>query len=145
MASTQDHINQIRNFNRFYTSVIGLLDKHIYQSAYSLSEARILFEISKRRSRTARQIKEIIKMDEGYLSRIVEKFASAGIIKKSQSEQDARVYNLSLTNKGRKILKNLNDASDHEVATLVSGVAKKDIEILVKHMEAIVTILSRTQ
>jgi len=143
MALSQTHINQIRNFNRFYTSIIGLLDKHIYQSPYSLSEARILFEINKLGNCTARQIKETIKMDEGYLSRIVEKFGSAGIIMKSQSEQDARVYNLSLTNKGRKIFKKLNDASDHEVAKLVSEVDTKDIDILVKHMEAIVTIVSK--
>lgn len=143
MALTQKHINQIRNFNRFYTSIIGVLDQHMYQTPYSLSEARILFEINERSICTARQIKETIKMDEGYLSRIIEKFVNSRLIKKKQSEKDARVYNLSLTTKGRKIFSKLNAASDREVTKLTKGVSSKDLDTLIKNMEHIMITLSK--
>lgn len=36
---------EIRIFNRWYTDLIGLLNKHLLDSEYSLAEARLLFEI----------------------------------------------------------------------------------------------------
>ena len=82
MAEKQDPVAEIRSFNRFYTNIIGLLDKHILESPYSLSEVRILFEINNIGPCSAREIKNIINMDEGYLSRIVEKFVRQKILKK---------------------------------------------------------------
>ncbi len=137
------YITQIRSFNRFYTSIIGLLEKHILESPYSLSEVRILFEIDSRSVCTARQIKESIKMDEGYLSRLVEKFVADRLVMKKRSRKDARVYDLSLTPKGKRIFGKLNNASDNEVKNLVSGISQRDLHSLVGHMKSIKRILSR--
>lgn len=137
------YITQIRSFNRFYTSIIGLLEKHILESSYSLSEVRILFEINSRSVCTARQIKESIKMDEGYLSRLVEKFVADRLVTKKRSRKDARVYDLSLTPKGKRIFGKLNAASDNEVRNLVSGISLRDLQSLVGHMKGIERILSR--
>ncbi|WP_244439993.1 hypothetical protein [Mesorhizobium metallidurans] len=41
-------IADIRRFNRFYTSWTGLLDETLTQSAYTLTEARVLFELGNR-------------------------------------------------------------------------------------------------
>jgi DNA-binding MarR family transcriptional regulator len=143
MPLIKDNIAQIRNFNRFYTSIVGLLEKHILESPYSLSEVRILFEISSRNVCTARQIKESIKMDEGYLSRLIEKFVAGGIIKKRRSRKDARVYDLSLSAKGKRIFANLNTSSDNEVRNLVMGIKGRDLQSLVNNMNNIRRILSR--
>jgi DNA-binding MarR family transcriptional regulator len=142
MSSTQ-YITQIRSFNRFYTSIIGLLEKHILESQYSLSEVRILFEINARKVCTARQIKESIKMDEGYLSRLVEKFVANGMIRKHRSRKDARVFDLSLSPKGKRIFGKLNTASDDEVRNLVTGIRARDLRLLVGHMNGIKRILAR--
>jgi DNA-binding MarR family transcriptional regulator len=137
------YITQIRSFNRFYTSIIGLLEKHILESRYSLSEVRILFEINSMNVCTASQIKESIKMDEGYLSRLVEKFVADRLVMKKRSRKDARVYDLSLTTKGKRIFAKLNNASNNEVRKLVSGISQRDLHALVVHMKGIEQILSR--
>jgi DNA-binding MarR family transcriptional regulator len=133
------YITQIRSFNRFYT----LLEKHILESRYSLSEVRILFEINSMNVCTASQIKESIKMDEGYLSRLVEKFVADRLVMKKRSRKDARVYDLSLTTKGKRIFAKLNNASNNEVRKLVSGISQRDLHALVVHMKGIEQILSR--
>ncbi len=38
-------IDDIRRFNRFYATVIGMLDSKISNTEYSITEARVLFEI----------------------------------------------------------------------------------------------------
>jgi DNA-binding MarR family transcriptional regulator len=145
MAEKQDPVAEIRSFNRFYTNIIGILDKHILESPFSLSEARIMFEIHKSGSCTARKIKNIINMDEGYLSRIIEKFVSNGIIKKNRSKDDARVFNLSLTAKGRNIFTRLNDVSENEIKHMIQLISQREVNDLVKNMQNIRRILSKAE
>ncbi|MER9598561.1 hypothetical protein [Mesorhizobium sp. M0244] len=45
-------VTEIRGFNRYYTCLIGLLDETLTHSAYTLGEARLLFELG-HRSRAA--------------------------------------------------------------------------------------------
>lgn len=73
-----DIITEIRGFNRFYTSILGLLDQHILDSGYSLTEARVLFEISKTECCTANQLCSILDIDRSYMSRIIRKFEEKG-------------------------------------------------------------------
>ncbi len=82
-------------------------------------------------------------MDEGYLSRLVEKFVADRLVMKKRSRKDARVYDLSLTPKGKRIFGKLNNASDNEVKNLVSGISQRDLHSLVGHMKSIKRILSR--
>ncbi|HXL56601.1 MAG TPA: helix-turn-helix domain-containing protein, partial [Chitinophagaceae bacterium] len=100
MTTREKIIGEIRAFNRFYTNIIGVLVNHILNTDYSLTEARILFEIYNNDNCTARTIKNIIKIDEGYLSRIIDKLVKQKLIKKQQSKLDGRVYILILTSFG---------------------------------------------
>jgi DNA-binding MarR family transcriptional regulator len=102
-----------------------------------------MFEIHKSGSCTARKIKNIINMDEGYLSRIIEKFVSNGIIKKTRSKDDARVFNLSLTAKGRNIFTRLNDVSENEIKHMIQPISQREVNDLVKNMQNIRRILSK--
>jgi len=140
----EEAIACIRDFNRFYTNVVGLLDKHILKSAYSLSEARILFEINQRGQCTARQIKENLSMDEGYLSRIINKFVTTRLVEKKRSATDRRAFFLSLTDKGRGEFGKLNQASHEEIATLVTQLTAEELQLLVTQMKSIKTLLSKS-
>jgi DNA-binding MarR family transcriptional regulator len=143
MVEKQDPVAEIRSFNRFYTNIIGILDRHILESPFSLSEARIMFEIHKTGSCTAREIKNTINMDEGYLSRIIEKFVSNKIIKKTRSKGDARVFNLSLTVKGSNIFTKLNAVSENEIRHMIQPISRREVKDLVRNMQNIRKILSK--
>jgi len=71
MDDQLDAINEIRSFNRFYTNVLGLLNQHILDSDYSLTEVRVLHEISKTKHCTANTLVNQLEIDRSYMSRII--------------------------------------------------------------------------
>ena len=75
-----DVITEIRGFNRFYTNILGLLDQHIIDSGYSLTEARIIFEIGKTDTCTANQLCSILDIDRSYMSKIINKFEKQQLV-----------------------------------------------------------------
>lgn len=140
---TENHIHQIRAFNRFYTDLIGLLDKHLLNSEYSLAEARILFEIFMAGQLSASDIIYKLSIDKGYLSRIVKKFEKQDLITRKPSDDDARVSLLSLTDTGLEVFHQLNAASEQQVSALIASMPVNKLDELVGHMKAIARLLGR--
>src|SRR5438445_432480 len=98
----QKKVTAIRAFNRFYTNIIGLLDRHLLHSTFSLPEARVLYELYYREGLLAGDIVSALKMDKSYLSRMLDQFSRKKLITRSRSATDARAVLISLTAKGRK-------------------------------------------
>jgi DNA-binding MarR family transcriptional regulator len=141
MKDTKTAVQEIRAFNRFYTDIIGLLDAHLLNSAYSLSEVRTMYEIYTGKSVQASQIMTAMHIDKSYLSRILKKLTQEGLISKTPSEEDARASLISLTEEGMKVFKTLNKASDEQIDELISNLSPRKQEQLVNHMKAIQDIL----
>lgn len=83
-------IEAVRRFNRFYTRQIGVLEEGHLQTPYSLTEARIIYEMAHREQTTAAELATELKLDAGYLSRILREFGKQGLIDKQPSETDGR-------------------------------------------------------
>jgi len=143
MGNKEQHIAAIREFNRFYTNIIGIVNQHYLQSALSLSEVRVLYEINYNKACTAKSIKELLQIDEGYLSRILERFAKKGIVKKLQSPDDGRAWLLSLTAKGRKLFAGLENDADNAVSKIITGLSVADLEEITGMMTSIRRLLSK--
>ena len=98
-----DHeIAAVRTFNRFYTGRLGLLDQRLLRSPFSLSEARVLYELASRDNPAAKDIGIELGLDPGYLSRIVQNFDDSGLITRRPLPTDRRQFQLTLTAKGRR-------------------------------------------
>jgi DNA-binding MarR family transcriptional regulator len=143
MTSNQEFIEKIRSFNRFYTNIIGLLDQHYLETPYSLTESRILYEISHTSACSAKKIRQIIAIDEGYLSRIIHKFEQQGLVKKTASPQDKRLHIILLTEKGQLEFARLDDNSNQLTAQLIEKLSEKEREELTHMMTGIHTLLDR--
>jgi DNA-binding MarR family transcriptional regulator len=128
-------IQDIREFNRFYTRLIGLLDGHLLDSEFSLAEARILYEIYAGKQISATQIVSTLSMDKGYVSRILKKFEKRGLVIKENFSTDARVSLLALSEKGLKVFHTLNRASNDQVDALITPLAIARQKELVMHMQ----------
>lgn len=143
MIKKEQAVSAVREFNRFYTNIIGVVNRHVYESPYSLSEVRVLYEISHSPACTAKSIKNTLQIDEGYLSRIIDKFVKQKLVKKVQSPQDGRVYVLTLTAKGDALFSKLNDASEQSVESLLEPLSEQELQELVIMMDGIRRILSK--
>lgn len=136
-----DQINDIRAFNRFYTGQIGLLEEHFNDSPLSLPEARVLYEIDARGHTTAGDLSRALRMDRGYLSRILRKFADAGLTAMTPHLTDRRSNNLALTSDGDIIVQRLNETFSDAVVKLVHPLTDSQRQELVSAMRTIRTLL----
>ncbi len=145
MAQTPESIAKIRSFNRFYTNLIGLLEQRFLNTPYSLTESRVLYEISHMEECTAKKIRENIVIDEGYLSRIIDKFIRQGLVKKSPAPQDKRLHIIVLTEKGRREFQKLNENSNQSISQLIEKLSRQETAELVGMMERIQELLQPPQ
>ena len=115
----REAIGQVRRFNRFYTGQIGVVSEHLLRSDYSLAEARVLYELAHRERPTASEVADGLRLDRGYLSRILRRFQNEGLLARTKSGDDARARFLALTPKGRRTMAALEARSDEEVSALL--------------------------
>lgn len=137
----QDHISSIRDFNRFYTNVIGLLDNHVYDSEFTLPEARVLYELHYSKVETASDLMELIDIDKGYLSRLLLSFERRKLIRRVRSKADGRSILISLTDKGSAAFRELDKASERQASALLKNLTTTQQKNIVHHMSAIKTII----
>lgn len=119
-------IQSVRKFNRFYVNLFGLLQNSLFDFDYSLTESRIIFEIDAERVLNARKLKDMLFIDEGYLSRIINRLVRDEIIKKEQSETDKRIHNLSLTEKGIELLHKINAKADIQMENILQKLTPEE-------------------
>jgi DNA-binding MarR family transcriptional regulator/GNAT superfamily N-acetyltransferase len=127
-------VREIRSFNRWYTDLIGLLNKHLLNSEYSLAEARLLFEINAAGTIRASRLMTILRLDKSYLSRLLRGLEKARLISRKRSPEDARSVLLSLTKKGQQVFSGLNGASDRQIGRLLQPLNEEQRASLLKHM-----------
>jgi DNA-binding MarR family transcriptional regulator/GNAT superfamily N-acetyltransferase len=136
-----DQISAVRAFTRFYTRKLGVLDQQLLKSPFSLSEARVLYELAARESASAKGIGLELGLDPGYLSRIVQKFDEDGLLTRKPVPEDRRQYQLSLTAKGRQAFAKLDRSSHDDVAGMLAKLSDGDRKRLIGAMAAIERLL----
>lgn len=141
MSGQRQHIAAVRRFNRFYTQRIGVLRKEWLDSPFSLTEARVLYEIKQRSAATARDIARDLDLDAGYLSRMLYGFHKRGLIRKQVSPSDARQTFLSMTAFGRKAFVPLESRTERQVTAMLGRIPAPEQDQLVSAMQKIETLL----
>jgi DNA-binding MarR family transcriptional regulator/GNAT superfamily N-acetyltransferase len=137
-----DHqIAAVRAFTRFYTRKLGVLDQQLLKSPFSLSEARVLYELATNENLAAKEIGIELGLDPGYLSRIIQNFDEKGLITRKPLATDRRQYLLGLTAKGRQAFAKLDRSSHDEVAAMLAALPRGDGTRLIAAMAAIERLL----
>ncbi|MER6092076.1 bifunctional helix-turn-helix transcriptional regulator/GNAT family N-acetyltransferase [Streptomyces bluensis] len=136
-------VQDIRSFNRFYTNVIGALDygRHVY-APYTLTEARVLWELAHSSRTDAADLRTELSLDSGYLSRLLSKFEEDGLVERSRSTRDPRRRRVTLTARGRETADLLNERSNESVSSLLARVPAADRPRLAEAMRTIRTVLA---
>ncbi|MGO4524819.1 GNAT family N-acetyltransferase [Microvirga sp. 2MCAF35] len=131
---TDEQIEKVRSFNRFYTRHIGLLNEGLLESPFSLTEARVLYELAHRDPVTAAELGRDLGLDAGYLSRLLKRFDAKGLLQRIPSREDKRQFLLSLTENGRAAFAPLNRASAVQVAAMLAELSPGERAHLVQAM-----------
>lgn len=137
MTVTEDIVNSVRGFNRFYTNILGLLDQHILDSDYSLTEARILFDLHETGTCTANTLSTKLKIDKSYLSRMLKRFEEKGLIAKAVSSEDSRASCIGLTQQGRQVIDDLSSASNRQIEHLFAPLSDGECQSVFSAMKII--------
>ncbi len=136
-------VEAARRFNRFYTRQIGLLRRGAYDSPFSLTEVRVLYELAHREQPTATELGRDLGLDAGYLSRILRGFEKRALVTRTRSAADGRQSHLALTALGRKVFAPLDARSHDEVAALLSALAPGAQAHVIAAMQTIERLLGR--
>jgi DNA-binding MarR family transcriptional regulator/GNAT superfamily N-acetyltransferase len=139
--NVEQRISAVRAFNRFYTRQIGLLQDGLYDSQFSLTEVRVLYELANHDKITASDLRQTLGLDAGYLSRILAGFQRRGFLRKEKSAADARQSLLQLTKTGREAFAPLDRASHDQVATLLEKLGSAEQERLIAAMATMQGVL----
>jgi DNA-binding MarR family transcriptional regulator/N-acetylglutamate synthase-like GNAT family acetyltransferase len=134
-------IQSVRQFNRFYTRQIGVLQAGLYHSSLSLTEVRVLYELAHRQRPTAAELGRELGLDAGYLSRMLRNFEKHGLLSRSRSAADGRQSLLSLTASGRKTFASLDAGSNQETAKMLSALGEDAQTRLLGAMQTIEGVL----
>jgi DNA-binding MarR family transcriptional regulator/GNAT superfamily N-acetyltransferase len=135
-------VRSVRHFNRFYTRQMGLLEEHLLTSPFTLTQARVLFELGTQDMLTAGDISTSLELDRGYLSRILNDFVAQDLISQQKSKTDRRRVFLSLTGKGKQAFRTLDRESHCATAKLLSKLSGRQQEQLVRAIQKVEVLLS---
>jgi DNA-binding MarR family transcriptional regulator/GNAT superfamily N-acetyltransferase len=131
----------VREFSRFYTRRLGTLDEGLLETPWSLTEARVIFELAQAPSTDMAALRATLALDSGYLSRLLARFDTAGLIARTASTIDGRRQALSLTTAGKRLFRTLNERSNRQVETLLAPLAPAAQDALVGAMRTVMRAL----
>jgi DNA-binding MarR family transcriptional regulator/GNAT superfamily N-acetyltransferase len=132
----------LRRFNRFYTKEIGVLGEGLLQTRFTLTQARVVFELGKRKRASASELAAALGLDLGYLSRIVQGFRVQGLVTRTKSADDGRRAWLALTARGRKQFKTFDRRSRDEASALLGKLPAANRKRLVESLKDAQSLLS---
>jgi DNA-binding MarR family transcriptional regulator/N-acetylglutamate synthase-like GNAT family acetyltransferase len=124
LQALNERVDALRRFNRFYTRRIGLLNECLLDSTFSLTQARVLYELAHRNDLSAAQLSRELGLDPGYLSRMLRGFESRGLVKRARADADARRSLLALTRAGRAAYAPLERRSQQEGAATLAKLSQ---------------------
>jgi DNA-binding MarR family transcriptional regulator/N-acetylglutamate synthase-like GNAT family acetyltransferase len=139
----EQRVGAVRRFARFYTRRIGLLDEGLLDSPFSLSQARVLYELAQQREATATALASALHIDHGYLSRILRGFEERDLIVRRRDKSDGRQVLISLTTKGHKAFASLDHRSQRETGSLLKHLDDAEQVRVVTAMETIERLIGR--
>jgi DNA-binding MarR family transcriptional regulator/N-acetylglutamate synthase-like GNAT family acetyltransferase len=140
--AAEQRISTVRRFNRFYTKQIGLLGESYLETPFSLTEARVLYELAHRERPSATELARELALDPGYLSRILRGFERRRLLSRTRSKADGRQSQLSLTGRGRAAFAPLDVRSRADIGGMLGRLGPGEQRRLVDAMLTIEALLA---
>lgn len=142
MSSNLEVVQEISEFNRYYTSLSETLNRHVSENNLTLTALRVLHTLTAEDQCTAGKLVENLKIDGGYLSRMLKAFESEQLLSRKKSALDGRTWYLQITAKGRKLLDMMQETAGEQIRQLLEPIPGEQQQALAAAMKTIRHILS---
>ncbi|WP_166846546.1 helix-turn-helix domain-containing GNAT family N-acetyltransferase [Isoptericola sp. BMS4] len=109
----------VRRFNRSYTQRVGALEESFLGLGMPLGTARLLYEVGVEPG-TTRDLRARLGLDSGYLSRLLRRLESDGLVDVSPDDDDRRRRRVRLTAAGRRAWDDLERRSAERARDLIA-------------------------
>jgi DNA-binding MarR family transcriptional regulator/N-acetylglutamate synthase-like GNAT family acetyltransferase len=140
-----EQISEVRKFNRFYTARLGLLRRSHLDGEFSLTEARLLYEIGASPLTTASTLRRTLELDAGYISRLLTLLTKRKLVRQATSKTDGREKKLTLTAGGEKVVARLNEQSTRQIQELLADLDATDRQTVVASLQRVSEILRENE
>ena len=140
-ADAPDRVAAVREFNRFYTNVLGLLREGLLETPYSLTEARVIFELAAAGLADATELRRSLDIDAGYLSRVLARLEGGGLISRERSPADGRRQVIGLAEPGKAAFLMLDTRSSGQISELLARLPGTDQRRLISAMATVRDVL----
>jgi DNA-binding MarR family transcriptional regulator/GNAT superfamily N-acetyltransferase len=134
-------IAAVRRFTRFYTRHLGVLREGLLDSPFALAEARVLYELANSPDPSAAELARRLDLDPGYLSRILRRFETDGLLERDAVPADGRRAALRLTEAGRAAFAVLDAGARAQIRALLARLPEPARRRLVAAMRTVETLL----
>ncbi len=134
-------IDAARDFNRFYTNFLGVLNKAYLDTQFTLTDARVLFEVGSQERVSAVALVRDLHLDPAYLSRILKRFKAEGLMETTPDPDDRRSQIISVTDRGRQQFQDLVRRSNAQIAGRFDKLAAGEPQNVVAAMKTIRSLL----
>jgi DNA-binding MarR family transcriptional regulator/predicted N-acetyltransferase YhbS len=136
MATAED-IAAVREFNRFYTTRMGLTRNGLYKTGHPLAEARVLYELGANHITESSELRSALRIDAGQLSRLLKKLEADGLLTRGPSPLDARRQQVRLTEQGTRAFATVNERSKEEIAAVLDEAGPGVVQAMLKLRNAL--------
>jgi DNA-binding MarR family transcriptional regulator/GNAT superfamily N-acetyltransferase len=145
MVAPSERIASVREFNRFYTRRIGVLQEGLLATDFTLTESRLLWELAHHDGVSAVELARELDLDPGYLSRLLRGLKERGLVRARRAHDDGRRWLLGLTPAGRRAFSPLNRRSQQQVGALLGALPEPQQQRLVGAMHTIEHLLAPSE
>jgi DNA-binding MarR family transcriptional regulator/GNAT superfamily N-acetyltransferase len=137
-----DTVERVRAFNRTWTEVLGLLDRHLLHTDHTLTEARVLFELGRAERGVDRlELRDRLSIDQSFLTRVLTRLQHAGLITVTRDGSDGRRHHLSLTADGKTAHAELEMRAAKQIDALVNQMTADQRNSMVEAMTIIPAVV----
>jgi DNA-binding MarR family transcriptional regulator/GNAT superfamily N-acetyltransferase len=138
-----EHIRQVRRFNRLVTQRVGALDESYLSLGRPLGEARVIYEIgaASPRALDVKSLRSRLGLDSGYLSRLLRSLEKQDAVRLAPAEADGRIRQASLTETGSAAFAAYDALSDRLAESMLAPLGDKQRQRLIEAMSEVERLL----
>jgi len=136
-----DHVAQVRSFNRTVAQRIGALTDQFLGRDRPMGESRTLWEIGLDGT-DVRSLRARLDLDSGYASRVLRALERERLVRVAPSDNDRRVRRVRLTDRGRSERNELDRRADEVARGILDPLSERQRTRLVAAMADVERLLT---